>query len=74
MGLSVVFARKIHGELLMGVGLIDETVPPAGAIAAFNQTPNQARRQAQGPKHLMAIAASRTTPNSRGYTGGYTGD
>jgi len=44
---AVNFARKIHCPLLMGVGLVDETVPAAGAIAAFNQ--------AKGAKYLVVM-------------------
>jgi len=56
---AVNFARNIHCPLLMGVGLVDETVPAAGAIAAFNQ--------AQGPKYLVAMPRADHTHNQDVY-------
>ena len=47
---AVNFAARIRCPLLVGVGLIDETCPPAGVIAAFNQT--------HGPRELVVLPRS----------------
>jgi cephalosporin-C deacetylase-like acetyl esterase len=44
------FARRIKCPVLVGVGLIDTTCPPAGVIAMFNQL--------AGPKRLVVMPVS----------------
>jgi cephalosporin-C deacetylase-like acetyl esterase len=44
------FAARATCPMLVGVGLIDETCPPASVIAAFNQC--------RGPKELVILPRS----------------
>ena len=38
------FARRVKCPALVGIGLIDNTCPPAGTIAMFNQIPGTEKR------------------------------
>jgi cephalosporin-C deacetylase-like acetyl esterase len=54
------FAPRIKCPVLIGAGLIDETCPPAGIVAAANQIP--------GPKELVLLprGAHQNEHNSHG--------
>jgi cephalosporin-C deacetylase-like acetyl esterase len=47
---AATFAARIKCPALVGLGLIDETCPPAGVFAAFNQI--------QGPKEVVILRDS----------------
>ncbi len=53
------FAPKIKCPILIGLGLIDETCPPAGVLAAFNQIP--------GPKETVIMAKATHQRNQADY-------
>ncbi|HWI58018.1 MAG TPA: acetylxylan esterase [Bacillota bacterium] len=47
---DVNFASRIKCPVLVGIGLVDETCPPAGILAAINQT--------KGPKEILLLPRS----------------
>ncbi|HWH71317.1 MAG TPA: acetylxylan esterase, partial [Candidatus Sulfotelmatobacter sp.] len=47
---DVNFASRITCPVLVGIGLVDETCPPAGILAAINQT--------KGPKEILLLPRS----------------